>query len=141
MNNSTRLLITFETGLERHARVADGRAQLCRVARDDGLCLAADARRGDLHALDRRIGRNIVHDLLHDALHNGAQSARADLAVQRLLRDRVERGGLKAELDAVVLQQLRVLLAQSVLRLGQDAHKILFGEAVERGDDRQTAPG
>src|SRR6266568_8505298 len=56
-----------------------------------------------------------------DAFHDGAQSARAGLALHRLLGDSPERLIGKGEIDALHLEQPLVLFHQRVLGLGPDA--------------------
>ena len=64
---------------------------------------------------------------------------RADLTLDGLLRDGIQRAGLEAQRHIVIFQQLVILLAERVFRLGQDLDQILLAEAVQTGDDRKPA--
>ena len=85
--------------------------------------------------LNGKIRRDLKHNIRHHALHYGAQAPRADLTIQRFLGNGLQRLGLKLQLNAIKLKQLLILLDQSIFRLVQNPHHVLFGEALEAGDD------
>src|SRR3954468_22842469 len=103
-----------------------------------GLCRAARglfARRlGDERRLDAALHRLLGHDaLLHvapggqlelhleqDLLDDRAQAARAGLALQGAVGDRLQRVGGEDELDAVEVEETLELLDDRVPRLGED---------------------
>ena len=71
--------------------------------------------------------------------HDGAQAARAGLALDRLAGDGAERLFGQREIDRFHLEQPLVLLDQGVLRLDQDVLERGLVEILERGDHRQAA--
>ena len=87
-------------------------------------------------ALERR---QVVHGLEQHAFHDGAQTARAGLALHGLAGDGAQ--GVLAELEfgAFHVEQALVLLGQRVLRVLQDGHQRFFVEFLERRDHRQAA--
>ena len=54
-------------------------------------------------------------------------------------RDFLDRVGAKVELNVLGLEQRRVLLEQRILRLGEDAHEVLFAEGAQLHADRKAA--
>ena len=119
--------------------VLDRSAGLRGVAGDLRGFAGAHAALGDADGLDGGVGRDLVHDLRHDLLHDGPQAAGADLAFDGLFGNGLQRALFEAQLDLIVGQQLVVLLAERVFRLGQDADEIVLAQSLQRGDDRQTA--
>src|SRR5919108_485495 len=109
---------------------------------------ARDERRPDLlrdrllrdHALGDVLARGqLEHHVQKRGLDDRAQSPRASLALERLVRDLPQRVLGEDELDRVVAEEALVLLHERVLRLGQDLHEILALELVHGRDDGQPA--
>ena len=67
------------------------------------------------------------------------QAARAGLALERLVRDRLERVGGEDELDPVEAEEALELLDDRVARLREDRDEVLAGELVDRRGDREAA--
>ena len=61
------------------------------------------------------------------------------VAFDGLFGNGLQRALFEAQLDLIVGQQLVILLAERVFRLGQDADEIVLAQSLQRGDDRQTA--
>ena len=80
-----------------------------------------------------------VHQVEHQVFDDHPQAARADLALERRLGDRLERVVGEAQLDVLVLEQLLVLTRDRVARLRQDLDQRRLVELVQRADDRQAA--
>src|SRR5882724_10063194 len=116
---------------------------LCGLGRlleeDDGLLLVGDDLLRDEDLVDVRLRRDVVHHVEHDVLHDGAQPARARLALERLARDRREGAVGEAEVHAFHLEELLVLPGEGVLRFLQDADQRRLVELLEGGDDREPA--
>src|SRR5215210_6762410 len=90
------------------------------------------------HALlDVALRGDVVHEVQHELLEDDAQAAGADVPLERLAGDGLERLVGELELDPFELQDGLVLPDQAVLRLVKDAHQRLLVELLERGDDRQ----
>src|SRR4051794_10913632 len=108
---------------------------------------------GDERGLEALLDRLLGHDaLLHVAagrelelhveerlLEDRPQAARAGLALERLVGDRLERLVGEDELDVVELEEAVELLRQRVLRLGEDRDEVLAGQLMNHGDHRQAA--
>ena len=77
---------------------------------------------------------DVVHHLEQRLLHDRAQSTRAGLAVERQPRGGLQRFRREDELHLVEAQELRELLGDRVLRLGQDLDEVLLGERREAHD-------
>mmetsp|Transcript_22982 Transcript_22982/g.65262 ORF Transcript_22982/g.65262 Transcript_22982/m.65262 type:complete len:446 (-) Transcript_22982:1137-2474(-) len=77
------------------------------------------------HCLDIRLLGQHKHGLREDVVHDGAQAARAGLAVVRHLGDPAQRAVGDKELDALQPKQRPVLLGQTVLGLGQDLDELV----------------
>src|SRR3989442_8297974 len=86
----------------------------------DGLVLRHDHFARDGHLADFLLVRHLIHEIEHQILDDHPQAARADLALERRFRDRVERIVGEAKLDVLVLEQLHVLPRDRVARLGED---------------------
>src|SRR5436190_940474 len=80
-----------------------------------------------------------VHQVEHEVFDDHPQPARADLARQRQLRDRLERVVRELQLHVLVLEQLLVLPRDRVPRLREDLDQRGLVELVQRADDRQAA--
>ena len=80
----------------------------------------------------------VVHHVLQHALAYGAQAARARAVLHGLVRDGAQRLRLEHQLRVFEVEHLRVLLDQGVLRLGEDAHQVVFGQLGTRRDDRDA---
>ncbi len=83
--------------------------------------------------------RQVVHGVEQHVLQDGAQAARAGLALHGLARHGPQRLVPELELRAFHLEQLAVLLGERVLRLGQDRHQRRLVELIERRHHRQAA--
>src|SRR5206468_9355603 len=70
------------------------------LEQDDRLLLVGDDLLRDEDLFDVRLRRDVVHHVEHDVLHDGAQPARARLALERLARDRREGAVGEAEVHA-----------------------------------------
>src|SRR5690606_27645642 len=79
------------------------------------------------------------HRVEQDALHDGAQAARAGLALDGLAGDGAERLFVDRKLDVLHLEQALELLHKRVLRLLQNLLQGLLVEVLERRHDRQAA--
>ena len=116
--------------------------QACRIARrksfrpvrrlDVGLCLPRDVRRTDGHRRRAFLLGQVVHHVLQHALADGAQTAGARAVLHRFVSDGFQGFRLERQHGILELEHLGVLLHQSVLRLGEDAHEIFLGKLVER---------
>src|SRR5436190_21936942 len=84
-------------------------------------------------------GRQLEHHIQERRLDDRAQSSRAGLALERLVRDLPERVLREDELDVVVAEEALVLLDERVLGLCEDLYEILALELMHRRDDRQAA--
>src|ERR671912_2136255 len=84
-----------------------------------------------------RPARQLVHRRKECRLQDAPEPARPCAPLQRLLRNRLQRVLGEGEVDLVVAEELPVLPYQGVLRLGEDADEVLFGETAQSGDDRQ----
>src|SRR5204862_964341 len=73
------------------------------------------------------------------ALDDGAQAARAGLALERTVGDLPHRVLGEDELDPVVAEEALVLLDERVLRFLEDLDEIFPPELVHRRDDREPA--
>ncbi len=71
--------------------------------------------------------------------HDGPEASSTRFAPKRFLRDRLKRGLRKAELHAIELKELGVLLHQGILRLREDIHEGVLVKLVKRRNDRQAA--
>src|ERR1700722_902457 len=91
------------------------------------------------HAGDAFETGQLEHRLEQNRLDGGAQAARACLARDRLVRDRLHRLVVEFEAHVFHLEQALVLLYQGVLGLGEDVDQRLFIEVVERRHHRQPA--
>ena len=80
--------------------------------------------------------KQIEHGVEQDAFHDGAQAARARLAVDCLAGAQRFLG--KRQIDRFHLEQALVLLDQRVLRLDQDFLQRRLIEILKRRDDRQA---
>src|SRR3954466_7613008 len=78
------------------------------------LFLAHDDLAGDDALADLLLARQRVHQVEHEILDNHPQAARANLARQRLLRNRVERVVGELQLHVLVLEQLHVLTRDGI---------------------------
>src|SRR5829696_3448597 len=110
-------------------------------------------RLGDERGLEALLDRLLGHDALLDVAAGGqlelhveqclledrAQTARAGLAVDRLVGDRLERLVGEDELDVVELEEALELLDQRVLGLGEDLDQVVLRELVDDRQDRKTA--
>src|ERR1043165_1783821 len=99
------------------------------LARKRAAALDHLARDGEL--LDALLRGHRVHGVEQKLLHDHHQTARADLALDRLVRDGLQGVFGEAELDVVVLELLLVLLDERVLRLGQNPHERAFVQLVQ----------
>src|SRR5207244_7847429 len=96
----------------------------------------------DAHGLLLEI-RSFERDLIQKLFHDGMQAPRADilgLLVDRCrqLRDFLQRIIRKRQLDALGLEQGRVLLYQRALRLLQNADEVLDRERIQFDADREA---
>ena len=82
---------------------------------------------------------SLIHQVEHQVLDDHPQAARADLALERRLGDRLERVVGEAQLHVLVLEQLLVLTRDGVARLREDLDERRLVELVQRADDRQAA--
>src|SRR5687767_2493307 len=80
-----------------------------------------------------------VHDLEHQLFDDDLQAAGADVALERLLGDRLEGVVGEAELDALEAHDGLVLADQRVLRLAENLDQGGLVELTQRGHDGQTA--
>src|SRR5207249_4766323 len=88
--------------------------------------------------------RRLVTDLLNDALEDGVQPAGADILRRavHLKRNLGERGrpvGSERQINPLGSQEFGVLVGQRVLRLSEDAQKVLLAEIRQFDADRKTA--
>src|SRR6185312_5100850 len=83
--------------------------------------------------------RKVEHGVKQDALHDGAQAARAGLAVDRLAGNGAKRLFRQGQINRFHLEQPLVLLHQRVFRLDQDLLERSLIEVFEGRDNRQTA--
>src|SRR6185312_2883002 len=83
--------------------------------------------------------RHLIHQVEHQVLDDHAQAARADFALERRLRNRLERVVGEAELHVLVLEELHVLARDRVARLREDLDQRRLVELVQRPDDREAA--
>ena len=104
-----------------------------------GLSLASTTSRVITHFAHFLLAGSVVHQVEHQLLDDHPQAARADLALQRRLGDRLERVVGEPQLDVLVLEQLLVLTRDGVARLRQDLDERRLVELVQRADDRQAA--
>src|SRR5437867_3890115 len=114
-------------------------ALACLLDQRNRLFLAHDDLAGDDALADLLLARQRVHQIEHEVLDDHPQAARADLARQRLLRDRLERVVRELQLHVLVLEQLLVLTRDRVARLREDLHERRLVELVERADDGEAA--
>src|SRR3954466_1949508 len=105
----------------------------------DGFFLAHDDLAGDDALADLLLARERIHQVEHQIFDDHAQAARADLARQRLLRDRLERVVRELELHVLVLEQLHVLTRDGVAGLREDLDQRGPIELVQRADDGKAA--
>ena len=77
----------------------------------------------------------VKHRLHQDPFQNGTESACAGFLLQCALCDSDEGIMLDFQLDAVIVEQLCVLLEQGVLRLGQNPDERILVHFVERRED------
>src|SRR3954453_5120675 len=121
-----------------------------RVGRSALLVLGRDRHERRLDAaIDGVLGHDALLDVaprgqleLHleqDLLDDRAQAARARLALERLVGDRLERVGREDELDPVEAEEALELLDDRVARLGEDRDQIVARELVDGRGDRQAA--
>src|SRR5688572_1183172 len=88
--------------------------------------------------------RGLERHLVEQPLEDGLQPPRADVLGTRVhLRrqpgDLLDRLGREAQGDALGREERRVLLGQRVLGLGQDAHEVGLGEALELDPNGEAA--
>src|SRR5215831_12049040 len=105
----------------------------------DRLFLAHDDLAGDHAFADLLLARQRIHQVEHEIFDDHAQAARADLARQRLLRNRLERVVGELQLHVIVLEQLLVLTRDGVARLREDLDERGPVELVQRADHGQAA--
>src|SRR5436190_5114143 len=94
---------------------------------------------GDDALPDLLLAGQRVHQVEHQVLDDHPQDARADLARQGELRDRLERVVRELELHVLVLEQLLVLTRNRVPRLRENLDQGRAVELVERADDGEAA--
>src|SRR5262249_8324523 len=82
--------------------------------------------------------RDLIHQIEHEIFDNHAQPARADLPLERRLRDSVERVVREAKLHVLVLEKLHVLTGNRVARLRENLDERRLVELVQRPDDRKA---
>src|SRR6478672_7719343 len=115
-------------------------ARIRAAARDER---RADALRDALlrdHALrDVAPRRQLEHHVEQRALDDGAQPARAGLALERAVGDLPHRVVGEYELDPVVAEEPLVLLDERILGLLEDLHEVLAPQLVHGRDDRQAS--
>ena len=104
-----------------------------------GLGAVADAVRRHQNPCNGGVRGNLVHDTGHDVFQDGPQAAGADLPFHGLFGHGLQRLLLKVQLHMIVFQELGVLLAQGVLGLRENLDQVLFLEALQAGNHRQTA--
>src|SRR5678810_1344568 len=85
-----------------------------------------------LDLLDILASRKVEHDVSEQLLENGAETASAGAPFEGFLRDGAEGAVLEGELHFLELEQLRVLLGESVLRLFEDCLLYTSDAADER---------
>ena len=93
----------------------------------------------DQHPIDTIEACQVEHSVKEYSLHNGAQPARARLAVDRLPGNDAECFLRHSEIDPVHLEQPLILLHQRVLGLGQDELERGLVEILKRRYDRKAA--
>ena len=117
-------------------------ARAVRRVRQPAHSVPSTTARRDLHAADGLIGRNTEHDVGHHVLPAHRRRPRAPvLRSQRNLRHMApSASGWNFSFYAVHCKQRFILLDQCVLRLLQDAARVLSLSSVsQRHDGRQTA--
>src|SRR6478672_955632 len=93
----------------------------------------------DRHLADLLLIRYLIHEIEHQVFDDHAETAGADLALERRLGDRFERVVGEAQLHVLVLEELHVLPRDGVARLREDLDERRLVELVQRADDRQAS--
>lgn len=84
----------------------------------------------------RKNVRDFILRVKQKRLHNSPQSSSACPFPARCLRDLLERWRGESTFDVRTLEELFVLLDESVSRFGQYSQKIAFRQRIERRDNR-----
>ena len=87
---------------------------------------------------NRLIRRDGIHDIHHDAFHNGTEASGSCLYFHCHIGNGFNGIVLKEQLNIVKVEQLPVLLDQSVPRLLQNSYQCIPVEALQGNNNRNT---
>src|SRR3546814_18588416 len=123
-----------------HAAECAGRAVRLLLCKDAvGLLAAFKHILVEYDVIDAVERRQVEHGVEQYAFQYRTKPARAGLALDRAARDRRKRILGKAQLHALHVEQLLILLDQRVLRLGEDLDERRLVQVFPGGDQRHTA--
>src|SRR3546814_2499546 len=123
-----------------HAAECAGRAVRLLLCKDAvGLLAAFKHILVEYDVIDAVERRQVEHGVEQYAFQYRTKPARAGLALDRAARDRRKRILGKAQLHALHVEQLLILLDKRVLRLGEDLDERRLVKVFQGRDHRQTA--
>ena len=111
--------------------MASRRVLICALAADVGWAFACDDLAIDSHRLDILARGDLKHHVEHHFFENRAESASPGATADSLLGKGAKSIARDAQFHVVHGELLAVLLDESVFRLGENRHQLIFRQLAE----------